>query len=185
MAWRTRLEAAIHGPLPNPHLVFVRNDLHHFDLDNLAYPVVAVLGCDSCESVWASVGAGPIEGVTISDEVPPAPPSYPTAVSVRIESPSTASVPNRPMLPELVASHVVGDGGPVGLALEFDAEGIAVGEMSYVGPTKSLIDDLSPLLGARRWRGRTVSADDSVKELRITRGHRPAGRGVLVTVWPV
>ena len=57
--------------------------------------------------------------------------------------------------------------------------------MSYEGPTKSLIDDLGPLLGFRSIQGRTVSADQRVRELRISRGHNPAGRGVLVSLWPL
>jgi hypothetical protein len=83
----------------------------------------------------------------------------------------------------LAGSEVVAAGLPLGLALEFDSAGVAVGELSYEGPTKSLIDDLGPLLGVRTYMGRMVSDDERVKELRITRGHLTASRGVTVKLW--
>lgn len=184
LRWQRILAAAIPTPLRHPHLRLVRNDRHPFDLDNLAYPVLAASGCATCESVWASVAVGPVEGVWVSEEVPPPPPSPPVSVSVRIQRPSTASVAERLPAPgSWLAAQVVAVGCNVGLSLEFDSPDVAVGEMSYEGPTKSLIDDLGPLLGWRPYRGRMVSADDRVKELRVTRGHRPGDHGVLVTVW--
>jgi hypothetical protein len=104
-------------------------------------------------------------------------------VSVRVEHPNTASVATRVAPPELTDVEVVATDDHLGLSLAFDSHRVAVGEMSYEGPTKSLIDDLAPLLGSRLYRGRVVSADDRVKDLRITRGHRPSGHGVTVTAW--
>jgi hypothetical protein len=98
---------------------------------------------------------------------------------VRIALPSTASVAQRVAPPELAGVEVIAAGSNVGLSLAFDSPDVAVGMMSYEGPTKSLIDDL----GSRPYRGRMVSADDRVKELRVTRGRRPGDHGVLVGVW--
>ena len=183
LRWKAQLAAAIPGALRHPRLRFVRNDHNHFDLDNLAYPALVVAGCAACESVWASVTQGAAEGVSITEELPPPPPA--SAVSIRIENPNTASVATRPPPPELTAVEVVAPGRRLGLALEFDDADVAVGELSYEGPTKSLIDDLGPLLGVRPYRGRLVSDDERIKELRITRGHRPGGRGVRVALWPL
>jgi hypothetical protein len=183
LRWRDTLAAAILGPLRHPYLRFVRNDRNQFDLDNLVYPVLAVAGCSACESVWADVDGGPVEGVWIAERQPPPPPSG--SVSVRIERPNTSSVAGRPSPPELADAAVVAQGSLVGMSLAFDAPDVKVGEMSYEGPTKSLIDDLGPMLGFHSYQGRMVSNDNRVKELRITRGHRPGGGGVVVSVWPL
>ncbi len=183
LRWRARLSEAIGRPLLHPYLRFVRNDRNPFDLDNLVYPVLAVSGCGACASIWATVSAGPTEGVWIDEAIPPPPPASSSTVTVRIEQPSVASVADRQPPPELRHVKEVAPGSPLGLSLAFDAPEVAVGEMSWEGPTKSLIDDLGPLLGTRLYRGRSVSNDQRVKELRITRGHAPGGRGVVVTAW--
>lgn len=139
LRWSAQLAAAIPGALRHPRLRFVRNDHNHFDLDNLAYPVLAVAGCAACESVWASITQGATEGVSITEEVPPSPPA--SSVAIRIERPNTASIADRPPPSELTAVEVVAPGRRLGLSLEFDAADVAVGELSYEGPTKSLIDD--------------------------------------------
>lgn len=182
LRWRQTLAAAIETPLRNPRLHFIRNDRSHYDLDNLVYPVLEVAGCASCESVWASVGSGAIEGVWLSEQAPPGPPM--NAVALRIEQPNVSSDARRIPPPELRDLEVVAEGLHVALALQFDSGDVPVGEMSYEGPTKSLIDDLAPLLGTRLYRGRVVSNDERVKELRISRNHRPAGSGVRVSIWP-
>ncbi len=183
LAWHARLQESISGPIRHPRLAFVRNDRNHFDLDNLAYPVLSVIGCATCEAVWATVGPGPTEGVWISDASPPPPPVTPGVMRVHIATPPNSSVADRLPLPELSGVDPIGGDGPVGLALQFDAPDTPVGQMSYDGPTKSLIDDLGPLLGFRPYRGRMVSADDRVKELRVSRGHHRDRFGVTVTVW--
>lgn len=183
LQWRSKLSCAIRAPLRNPHLRFVRNDRNHFDLDNLAYPVLAVAGCAACESLWATVERGTREGVWISEQVPPPPPTG--SVALRIELPSVSSVATRIPPPDLLGVEVVAEGHNLGLTLAFDSAEVAVGELSYEGPTKSLIDDLGPLLGFRPYIGRVVSNDERVKELRITRGHRANGRGVEVSFWPL
>lgn len=180
LAWRSRLEAQLSGPLLHPRLHFVRNDKHRYDIDNLAYPVLDVLGPQSCVSVWATVEVGIPEGVWVSDEYPP--PAE--GESVYIACPPSSSVPGRPPLPELVDRVAPPDGhSPLGLALAFDSGDTRVASLSFEGPTKSLIDDLGPLLGVQPYMGRMVSNDRRVKELRITRGHAPAQTGVTVTVW--
>lgn len=184
LRWGEKLRSAIRSPLRNPRLRFVRNDRNHFDLDNLAYPVLAASGSGRCESVWATVERGPTEGVWVWEQVPPPAPS--DSFSVRIEKPSTESVATRRPPPELAAATVVADGLPLALALEFDSAEVSVGELSYTGPTKSLIDDLGPVLGFRPYMGRrVVSEDERVKELRITRGHSVARTGVTVRLWPL
>lgn len=183
LRWRARLSEAICRPLQHPYLRFVRNDRNPFDLDNLVYPVLAVSGRDACASIWATVSSGPTEGVWIDEAIPPPPPASPSAIAVRLEQPSVASVAGRPSPPELRHVEEVAPGSPLGLSLAFDAPEVAVGAMSYEGPTKSLIDDLGPQLGTRLYRGRPVSNDQRVKELRITRGHVPGGHGVVVTAW--
>jgi len=183
LKWREALVAVIGTPLRHPFLRFVRNDRSPYDLDNLAYPVIAVSGCATCESVWATVESGRVEGVWITEREPPLPP--PDSTSVWIAGPSTSSLAKRPAPPELAGASTVTEGLPLGLSLAFDAPDVAVGEMSYEGPTKSLIDDLGPLLGYREYRGRMVSMDNRIKELRVTRGRQPGSRGVLVSVWPL
>jgi len=74
LAWRCSLEAAMTAPIHHPNLTFIRNDRSDCDLDNLAYPVLAVSGCATCESIWATVTGGPVEGVWIINEVTPPPP---------------------------------------------------------------------------------------------------------------
>ncbi|MDA8045786.1 MAG: hypothetical protein M0Z30_11210 [Actinomycetota bacterium] len=183
LEWQRKLRSAAAGPLRNPYLRFVRNDRNHFDVDNLAYPVLAVAGCAACESVWVSVERGGAEGVWIKEQPPPPPPAE--AMSVRIEKPNTSSVPGREPPPEITEASVVAPGMLLGLSLEFDSDKVQVGELSFEGPTKSLIDDLGPLLGFRPYMGRTVSDDERVKELRITRGHFPGRTGVRIVIWPL
>lgn len=183
LAWRDRLADHLKAPLRNPFLSFVRKDRSHFDLDNLVYPVVAVTGCSACESIWATVERGLNEGVLVR-EMPP--PPVPTAVAIRhlyLASPSHSSVANRPVPDELVDVEPVGKDEPLGLALAFDDPCVEVGEMSYEGPTKSLIDDLAPLFGWRTVRGRREGKDERVRELRITRGHASGKNGVTISVW--
>jgi hypothetical protein len=184
LRWLAVIKERVPAPLRHPHLRFVRNDPCRFDLDNLVYPVLAASGSSGCESVWATVEAGPVEGVWVTDRPGP-PPGPPAGVPIRIGAPNTVSIPNRLVPPELAGVDVVGPGGFVGLQLAFEPGDVHVGEMSYEGPTKSLIDDLGPLLGFRPWRDRMVSADDRVKELRVVRGQKPGAKGVVITVWPL
>ena len=183
LRWRESLTAHIAGPLRNPHLTFTRKDRSWYDLDNLVYPVVAVSGCAPCESVWASVRVGADEGVLIRDEPPPDPPDGHDAIAIHIAQPSWGSVRDRPAVPELHGIGPFGDGEPLGMALQFDSVDVPVGELSYNGPVKSLVDDLAPLFGQRSISGRLLAKDYRVRELRITRGHAPHRRGVNVTLW--
>ncbi len=183
LKWQATVRAAISEPLIHPRLRFIRNDRAQFDLDNLAFPVLAASECSACDSVWATVEAGELEGVWVSEERPPPAPA--ASASVYIARPSVASISGRAAVPELVGKSVVAEGCPLGLALMFDAAETQVGEMSYDGPTKSLVDDLGPLLGFRMYRGRQVSADNRIKDLRISRGHHPGTSGVTVSVWPL
>lgn len=183
LQWQSKLRSVITSPLRRPYLRVVRNDRNHFDVDNLAYPVLAAAGCGACESVWVTVERGAIEGVWIEEQPPPPPPAE--AISVRIEKPNTSSVPGREPPPEIAGSSVVAPGMPLGISIEFDSDRVQVGELSFEGPTKSLVDDLGPLLGLRPYMGRTVSDDERVKELRITRGHFPARTGVRIVIWPL
>jgi hypothetical protein len=125
----------------------VRNDRNHFEVDNLAYPELAVSGCETRESVWVTVESGAAEGVWIGEQPPPPPPAE--AISVRIEKPNTSSVPGREPPPEITEASVVAPGRPLGLSIELDSDEVQVGELSFAGPTKSLIDDLGPLLRFR------------------------------------
>jgi hypothetical protein len=86
-------------------------------------------------------------------------------------------------VPELVGARPFGSDEPLGMAIEFDDVGVAVGELSFEGPVKSLVDDLTPLFGERMISGRPMAKDYRVRELRITRGHVPRGSGVTVTLW--
>jgi hypothetical protein len=183
LQWQSKLRSVIAGPLRNPYLRFVRNDRNHFDVDNLAYPVLAVAGCRACESVWVTVERGAAEGVWIEELPPPRAPAE--AVAVRIEKPNTSSVPGREPPPEIAGASVVAPGMHLGLAIEFNSDEVPVGELSFEGPTKSLIDDLGPLLGLRPYMARKVSDDERVKELRISRGHCPGQAGVGVAIWPL
>ena len=183
LRWRERLAAAMHGPLRNPYLRFVRNDRSKYDLDNLVYPVVAVSGCGACESIWAFVEQGDPEGVQIREAEPPTPPRADNAVSVYIARPSRNAVAHRPAVPELETVTAFGNDEPIGMALQFDAADVPVGELSFEGPIKSLVDDLTPLFGQRRIAGRLLAKDYRVRELRITRGYAPGQAGVTVTLW--
>jgi len=183
LRWRGTLAAHLAGPIKHPYLVFTRNDRAAYDLDNLVYPVVAVSGCAACESIWAVVQRGETEGVLIRDVAPPPPPTSDEYVTLYIARPSRSSVRDRAVVPELQDVLPFGDDEPIGLALEFDSPDVAVGEMSYEGPIKSCIDDLTPLFGERMISGRMLAKDDRVRELRITRGHKPERAGVTVTVW--
>jgi hypothetical protein len=182
LRWREQLQAHITRPLTNPYLTFTRNDRSWFDLDNLVYPVVAVSGCSACESIWASVERGEPEGVLIREAVPPTPLSV-DSFALYIARPSTSSVSSRAVIPELHDVEAFGGDGPLGLALEFDGSDVAVGDLSYDGPTKSCIDDLTPLFGETMISGRMLAKDYRVRELRITRGHAPERAGVTVTLW--
>lgn len=183
LRWQRLLAVALPNPLRRPHLCFVRNDHHHFDLENLVYPVLAGSGSLDCDSIWASVDTGPAEGVWITEAIPPSPPAAVTTVTVRIEQPSAGSVAGRVVPPELADAEVVAPGRTVGMALAFDSsEALLAG---YEGAVKSLVDDLRPLLGEVPYMSRRmVSDDERVKELRITRGHRLGGHGVVITLWP-
>ncbi len=181
--WHDALTTRVPRGLRNPHLTFTRKDRSQYDLDNLVFPVVDISGRSYCESIWATVEHGADEGVLIRECVPPPPPTGAQTFSVHIAHPSTECVPNRPPAPELEGVATFGSDEPLGLALEFDGSDVAVGEMSWVGPTKSLIDDLAPLLGQRWVRGRLEAEDRRVRELRITRGHAPRRSGVTVTLW--
>jgi hypothetical protein len=183
LAWRDRLTEHLTGPLRHPHLIFVRKDRAHYDLDNLVYPVVAVTGCSACASIWATVETGSEEGVLVRQAIPPSAPAGEGVRRVYLANPSHGSVANRPVPQELVGVTPVGDNEPLGLALAFDNPDVEVGEMSYDGPTKSLVDDLAPVFGWRVVRGRPEGKDDRVRELRITRGHAPGKSGVTVSVW--
>lgn len=183
LRWRDALAAKIGGPLRNPHLVFTRKDRSWYDLDNLVYPVVSVSGRAACESVWARVGLGSEEGVLIREQPPPAPPAGADVWSVHLARPSHSSVTNRPPPPELAGAGALGDDEALGLALEFDDEGVPVGELSFDGPAKSLIDDLTPVFGQRLISGRLLAKDHRVRELRITRGHAPGRGGVTASIW--
>lgn len=183
LRWRATLEQHIVGALPHPFLTFTRQDRARYDLDNLVYPVVAVSSCIACESIWARVERGSSEGVLVRNAAPPPPPHEAVKTSVFISRPAIGSIRSRPPVPELQHARVLGGEEPVGVALEFDDAGVAVGEMSFDGPVKSLIDDLAPLLGQRLVSGRMLASDDRIRELRITRGHEPGRGGVTVTVW--
>ena len=137
--WRNTLERHLRGPLRHPHLQFRRADRARFDLDNLAYPVVSVLGCAHCVSIWATVDQGEPEGVFIDECVPPTPPEDRPTVVIHIANPSTSSVADRPPVPELKGLSVFEPDRELGLALLFDGADVPVGEMSYEGPTKLAI----------------------------------------------
>ena len=132
LRWRDTLRSVISSPLRNPRLRFVRNDRNQYDLDNLAYPVLAVSGCAECESVWATVERGPNEGLWLSEEAPPPAPAG--CFSIRIERPNTASVASRKPPPELAGAEVLAPGKRLGLSLELDSDRVAVGELSYEEP---------------------------------------------------
>jgi hypothetical protein len=73
-----------------------------------------------------------------------------------------------------------GDDELLGMALEFDDDDVAVGELSFDGPVKSLVDDLTPVFGQRLISGRWLAKDYRVRELRITRGQAPGVGGVTI-----
>jgi hypothetical protein len=162
-------------------LRFRRKDRSWFDLDNLAYPVLAATGCVGCNSVWATVERGEPEGVLIGDAAPPPPPA--ACFSLYIASPNVGSQAGRPAPPELVNARPIGDDESLGLALQFDATDVAVGALSYDGPVKALVDDLTPLFGEQLISGRLLAKDHRVKELRISRGHSNGRSGVAVSIW--
>lgn len=68
---------------------------------------------------------------------------------------------------------------PIGLELTFDDDHVKIGRFNFEGPVKPLIDAFAPLFG----QGRNGPADHRVRELRITKGARPPGTGVLVRAW--
>jgi hypothetical protein len=183
LRWRDVLSAHIAGPLRNPRLAFSRTDRRDYDLDNLVYPVVAVAGCAPCESVSASVVRATPEGVLIAECPPPPPPTGGSSLSLYIASPSSSSIAGRPTVPELADAEEFGEDEPLGMALQFDRADVAVGELSFDGPIKSLVDDLTPLFGQRMISGRMYAKGYRVRELRITRGHAPEKSGVTVTLW--
>lgn len=182
LRWRETLAEHIRGPLRRPRLTFTRKDRSWYDLDNLVYPVVAVSGCAHCESIWALVQQGENEGVLIRDQAPPPPPAR-EAFSVHIARPSGMSVRDRPPVPELAGVAAFGGDEPLGMALQFDDDDVTVAELSYDGPIKSLVDDLTPLFGQRAISGRLLAKDYRVRELRITRGHAPGRAGATVNLW--
>lgn len=181
LAWRAVLEKHLAGPMAHPRLRFVRHDRARVDLDNLTYPVLAVLGIAACDTIWASIVSEAEEGVYVTEAPPPPPP--PSAFSVHIDRPSSGSVAGRPALPAVLESSPIGLDNPLGLALEFDAQDVVIGTLSYEGPTKSLIDDLAPLFGSSLVNGKLQGKDHRIKELRITRGHHAGAGGVTVSVW--
>jgi hypothetical protein len=183
LRWKAVLEDHLTGSLQHPHLAFTRNDRSRFDLDNLAYPVLAVLGCPTCESLWASVSEGAVEGVLVRAEVPPRPLETAIVCRVHIDQPSVGSIRGRPPVPELSNVGAVGTNEPLGLSPQFDDPAVAVGELSYEGPVKSLIDDLTPLFGEQLIAGRMLAMDHRVRELRLTRGHEPTRAGVTLSLW--
>ena len=183
LAWRNRLTEHLTGPLRQPHLTFIRKDRSHYDLDNLVYPVVAVTGCSACDSIWATVERGDEEGVLVREAIPPSAPDGDQVRRVYLANPSHGSVANRPVPEELVGITPLGSDETLGLELAFDDPDVPVGEMSYDGPTKSLVDDLAPLFGWQMVRGRQEGRDDRVWELRITRGRSPGRTGVMFSVW--
>ena len=184
LRWMETVHQAANGPLRHPHLLFTRRDRSWYDLDNLAYPVVAALGIADCDSIWAQVRAGEPEGVLIREEQPP--PLDPGApAGIYISKPSSGSQAKRPRPPELEHVEVVGNDEPLCLTVEFDASDVPLAALSYDGPLKSLIDDLTPLFGTGLISGRLLAKDHRVKDLRITRGLNPDGHGVRVRLWPL
>jgi hypothetical protein len=180
---RDTLSASIAGPLTHPYLTFTRRDRPSYDLDNLVYPVVAVAGCAACESVWARVEQGAEEGAHVQERLPPPAPVGDDVLTVRLARPSRSSVTGRTPPRELEAIGSFGGDEHLGLALDFDDDDVPIGELSFDGPVKSLVDDLTPIFGERLISGRALAKDYRVRELRITRGQAPGGGGVTATVW--
>lgn len=182
LRWMDTVRHAASGPLTHPHLLFTRRDRSWYDLDNLAYPVITALGISDCDTLWAEVKVAEPEGVLILDEEPP--PLNPRApAGTYISMPSSGSRADRPPPPELEHVNSVGADEPLCLTLEFDASDVPVAALSYDGPLKSLIDDLTPLFGTGLIAGRLLAKDHRVKDLRITRGLNPGSNGVRVRLW--
>ena len=182
LRWQGALISKIDGPLAHPRLRFTRTDRSWYDLDNLVYPVVSVLGCEECEPIWAEVRRDEPEGVLITDQAPPPPPSNDVR-SFYLARPSSSSVRERPRPIELSDALPFGEDELLGMSLMFDSENVRVGELSFEGPVKSLVDDLGPLFGMQLISGRLLAKDYRVRELRISRGHAPSKIGVTVVLW--
>lgn len=182
LRWIETVRRAANGPLRHPYLLFTRRDHSWYDLDNLAHPVIAALGIADCDSIWAQVRVGEPEGVLIREEEPP-PPDPRAPAGIYISMPSSRSRAKRLRPPELEHVEVIGDDEPLCLTVEFDASDVAVAALSYDGPLKSLIDDLTPLFGTGLIAGRLLAKDHRVKDLRIFRGLNPGGHGVRVRLW--
>ena len=103
LRWIAVLKGEALAPLRHPHLRFVRNDRCRFDLDNLVYPVLAPAGGGEVESVWATVMTGALEGVFITEELPPKPPAPPAAEVTYVANPPSMSLRKRDAIPELVS----------------------------------------------------------------------------------
>jgi hypothetical protein len=180
-AWKAKLRRAITVPVAHPHLVFTVSSFKrggsYFDLENPAKPVLDI-AAPQAETVWASMQLGTHEGVEIEDCLPPQPTRC--DLSTYIAVPAVQSSTARPTPPELAAFTMpLGDDEPLGLALAFDSAETAVAILDFTGPIKALIDDLQPLLGSYPQKGR----DYRIRELRITRGHRPGAEGVTIQLW--
>ena len=172
------------GPIQHPHFIFTRRDRAWYDLDNLVYPVTSALDIADCHSIWAQVRVGEPEGVLILEEDPP-PAALGAPAGIYLTKPSSGSRANRPPVPELAGVAAIGRDDPLCLAVEFDAGDVPLAALSYDGPLKCLIDDLTPLFGTGMIAGRLLAKDHRVKELRITRGHNLGGAGVRVRLGPI
>lgn len=178
--WKQQIRERIVEVPVNPHIRFVvsshKRRGHHFDLDNLAKPVLDVLGKEA-DSVWATVEEGQMPGVEISEQVPRGSPEG--CLSIRIEEPPSRSVKRLEPLAELAEAVAYGSQEPLGLAIEFDSPTVNIADFGFEGPIKSLVDALEQLLGSYGQGG----ADYRIRDLRIRCGQRTDGEGVTLSLW--
>ncbi len=178
--WKEQVRAALARQLRNPRLQFVvsswKRGCQYFDLDNIAKPVLDVIGIEA-DSVWVSVTVGEPPGVVISEARPQ---SVVNLLSeIHIAQPPTRSIKRLPALPELAGLPPIGTDEPLGVGLAFSAATVRVGDFGFEGPIKSLIDAMGPVLGTYH----QGSADYRIRELRVTRGIAPSESGVTVGFW--
>ncbi|GHO56073.1 hypothetical protein [Ktedonobacter robiniae] len=179
--WKENVRAICSQSLQHPCLRFVVSSwvrrYNYFDLDNIAGPVLNVVGMES-STVWVSMELGETPGVAISNHPPPIPSNL-CQEPLYIRNPPIKSISSAALLPELEGQNIIGDEEPLGLILIFDSDETRIGDFSFEGPIKPLIDSFGPLLGTYHQSAK----DYRIHEIRILKGHRIGERGVRVGFW--
>jgi hypothetical protein len=188
--------AALEQPPPSIAMHFCVNSYtrrgHYFDMESLAYPVLATWRHDLTQSpklvkladpyrprsVWLTmITTEEEQGMWLAYEPSPEPAPEIVQFEFDVGAPPTVSVRGT-VIPELVERAELPDAPWLGLELRFDSE-VDIAEFGFRGPIKPLIDAMRPILGTDHSGG---PADHRLHDLRIRHDERADG-GVHARFW--